>query len=89
MTDEPQISVKGQLRRRMMDATFDLWTDATPTQLEPLCRMMESLARRVREASATGVGTALTTDGNITALPGVELEAARRAQRRTRKGARS
>ena len=70
---EWQISPRGQLRRRLLDACMDIVTDATDWQLESLCGTLESLAAGMREANAAGGRLPTTTDGNVVALPGVRF----------------
>jgi hypothetical protein len=86
---EQTISPLGQLRRRLMDACMDICADGKPSHLEGLCRTLEALALGMRKANGSAVNVTLQKAGNLVALPGVDLEAACRAQRRRRKAVRS
>jgi hypothetical protein len=83
MTAERTITTHVQFRRRTIDLLADIWKYTSPEQMDLICRMLEITAVRVWNGANLPA-----TDGNVVALPGVDLEAARRAQKRARRAVR-
>ena len=71
-------------RQRLHEAFLDVATEMPPHLIDKVAGIIESLLGHHRMAVANTQPKPLVV-GNVVALPGVDLEAARRAQRRRRR----
>jgi hypothetical protein len=75
-------------RQRLHEAFLDVVTEMPPDLIDRVANTLEGLLGHHRRAAAARAQPKPIIVGNVVALPGVDLDAARRAQRRSRGRAR-